>query len=155
MEISNSSTDVEVGSTDIQVTEQVSDEVVPKKDYDSLQSASTKWRQDQIDLARELVNSDKSKINSIKDKKVRDIVVKDVFGYSTYEEMVAIEGSDFAKSKESSETDDLQRQVKILSYKYETKELETAIAEYKRNNPDFFLMENAEEILRANMKLIS
>lgn len=165
MEISNSSDNTEVGQLtsapdgQAQTTGEVKDELIPKKDYLELQSQSTKWRQNQIDVAIKLVGKDKSEINTLTDDKLKDIVAKQLFGYSTYDEMVAIEGNDFSTPTDIGDDEDkvrkLEKQVKILSYQQQVKELDNAIAKYKAANPSYFTSTDGEVELKESLKLIS
>lgn len=93
MTTSNSSSTDEVGTTSAASTSEqtATNDTVAKIDYTRLQSESTKWRQNEIDMAIRLVSKDKSELNTITDAKLRDAVVKATSSYSSYDEMVAIE----------------------------------------------------------------
>lgn len=157
---SNSSvTTTEVGTTNENPTSgQTQEELIPKKDYTALQSESTGWRQGQIEVTAKLVSKDKSELKDITDTKLRDAVVKKLYpNYSSYEEMVAIEGTDFAPStdEDDSSVTLLQRQIKQLSYQNEKREMDTAIEKVKAENPDAFKSDGAEDTLRAQLKNLS
>ena len=145
----------EVGTQEIVQTEE--QKVVPEKDYKNLEAFATRSRQSEIDLAKRLVEKDKSELMMIKDTKVRDTVVRDVFGYNSFEEMTAIEGEDFAKSTAGDEDElaALKKTVRKLSYTQSVKELDSAISSFKKENPELFRSEAAEDELRDKLKLIS
>jgi len=160
-ELSNSQSNDWVGQIQegTQVIEQpTQEEVVPKKDYISLQSESTKWRQGQIEIAKRLVEKDRAELLNISDPKVRDSVVKELFGYQSLDEMRAIEWDDYiswAQAEDDDKVANLEKQVRILSYQNQTKELEKAISDYKKSNPELFRGETDEIALRDKLKLIS
>ena len=155
MDISNSSVNTEVGQTTGASTSEQTPKTAKEEDYLSLQSESTKWRQGQIEATIKLVKKDKSELKDIADVKLRDNVVKTLFpGYSSYDEMVAIEGADFSK-KEDGDDDGigkLQLQIKQLNYQNERRELDAEINKIKFANPEAFKDEKAEETLRNNLK---
>jgi hypothetical protein len=149
MEISNSTSTEVVGQTGTEAqvaspTNEVVDtasnqeELIPKKDYIALQSESTKWRQGQIDIAVKLASKDINELKDIQDVKVRDAVVKQLTPYSSYEEMVAIEGGLVTSSNAGSELDSdivLTKRVKQLEYQNEKREFEIAIERVVSQNP--------------------
>lgn len=130
MEVTNSPVNGVGSVTEGQDSSQEQKEVdlIPKADYLSLQAESTKWRQSEIELAVKLVSKDKSELNNITDKKLRDIVVSKTSPYSSYEEMMAIEGNYSSQDNEwADEITLLKRQIKQLSYSQEKKEMENSI----------------------------
>jgi len=157
----NSSTNVEVGTTtETLTTEQLKEagttqEVVPKNDYLSLQAESTRWRQGEIEMATKLVQANPAELHAIKDKKVRDAVVKSTSIYSSYDEMVAVEGKETNNSSEEDEVTSLKKQVKQLSYQSEKREIENAINAVKQANPSLFASPENEEKLRNSISLFS
>lgn len=157
-EFSNSSQNSEVGQTQENPTSGQALETVAQADYLNLQSESTKWRQGQIEATIKLVKKDKSELKDITDAKLRDSVVKTLFPwYSSYDEMVAIEGSDFSKKEDDDDNGigKLQLQIKQLNYQNEKRELDAEINKIKFANPDLFKDSSVEEKLRDNLKLFS
>jgi hypothetical protein len=61
------------------ITEQTQENVVREEDYKNLQSSYTKANQERIDLATKLAEKDKSYILDIKDKKLQDKVIKEIY----------------------------------------------------------------------------
>jgi hypothetical protein len=80
----------ELLNTENSEIEQTQEEVINKDDYKNLQSYSTKVNQERIDLAKKLVEKDKSEVLNIKDKKLQNKIIKDLYGYDTLEEVQAI-----------------------------------------------------------------
>lgn len=63
---------------------------VSEKDYVELQSAYTRNRQERIDEVSELVQLKPEKLKDMRDNKLRDAVVKKLYGYDSYETLVAL-----------------------------------------------------------------
>lgn len=159
MTTSNSSSTDEVGQTTGTTQGVQTPKMIAEADYLNLQSESTKWRQEQIRVTTRLVEKDKSELKDITDTKLRDTVVKQLYpAYSSYEEMVAIEGSDFANTQ-SSEGEDatsiLQKQIKHLTFQNDKRDLEQAIAQIKQANPTQFTTDGADAELRDKLKYLS
>jgi len=161
-ELSNSPGTPGVGeaeaTTGTQVTEQSA--TVNRKDYLELQSEYTVTRQNQIALAKELVALDPSKLDSLPDRKIRNAVVKELMGYDSYDDMLAVEGHDYAnKLKSGDEGVDrlgsLEKQLRKLTYEKEKAELERAINKAVEENKDHFRDESSINMLRETVKLIS
>lgn len=158
MDISNSPVDGVGQELGTQQVVQTQEQVVPIKDYKNLESFATTNRQELIETAKRLVEKDKNELNFIKDIKVRDKVVKELYGYESFEELTAVEGSEFATPKPEDNEDELavlRKKVRKIEYSQATKELENAVAAFKKENPDIFRSQSAEEELRAKLKLIA
>lgn len=65
--------------------------LISEEDYKSLQSEYTRNRQKRIDELAELVQLKPERLKSIDDKKLRDSVTKQVYGYENYDTFVAVE----------------------------------------------------------------
>lgn len=125
----------------------------------SLQSEYTKTRQALIEYAVKVATDDPSSIHWIKDIKLRDSVVKNLYEFDNYAQAVAILGSDFNAVKDGNDsidkTEKLEREVKILKYKSEQSIVENEIKNYKLANPQYFTNTENEEKLRAELQYIS
>lgn len=152
MEISNSVTeDVTVGQDVVETQVQPNEEVIAKKDYESLQSEATKWRQGQIEVAVKLVSKDMNELKEIQDVKLRDAVVKRLTPYSSFDEMVAVEGNDFTKKE--LETDAvLMKKVRQLEYQNEKREVDAAVEKIVSENPS---LKGMEAEVKDKMGLLS
>lgn len=159
MDTSNSSVTTEVGQDGTQeIVQAVEAQVVPAEDYKNLEAFSTKNRQALIETAKRLVEKDKNELNFISDVKVRDKVVKELYGYDSFEEMTVVEGTDFSTSDDSNNEDELsflKKKIRKIEFTQSQKELETAIAAYKKENPSFFASGDSESELRSKLKLIT
>jgi hypothetical protein len=60
-------------------SEQAQPEVIREDDYKNLQSSYTKANQERIELATRLAEKDKSYILDIKDRKLQDKVIKEIY----------------------------------------------------------------------------
>lgn len=127
--------------------------------YKNLQAEYTRSRQTLIELAVDKATSDPSSINTIKDKNLQNTVVKNLYGFETYAEAVAVLWTDFNAvqdgNEDSNSVEKLEREVKLLKYKSEQSTVENEIKNYKLANPQYFTNEGSEEKLRAELQYIS
>lgn len=126
--------------------------------YKSLESEYTKARQLAIDIAIKASQKDAKSILEISDKKVQDAVVRNIYGYESLAQLQSIEWHDFYEVKswdDVSELDKLSKEVKMLRYSSEAKELDSTISNYKLRNPELFTWNNAEALIKEELKYIS
>lgn len=127
----------------------------------ALQSEYTRTRQALIESNVELAKANPTYLNSIKDTKLQNSVVKQLYGFDTYEQAVAVLGQDFnAPSEEGGNGDEdrtlkLEREIKLMKYNSSKSEVENAIKDYKLTNPQYFVDPSAEDKLREELKFIS
>lgn len=123
-----------------------------------LQAAYTRTRQNEIDLAVKLASKDKSSILDIKDVKLQNKVIGEIYGLSNIEEVKAIYGEEFYKSDDEKTEDDtvkLQREIALMKHNSEKEKIERAIKDYKRTNPELVPDAQSEEQLRGKLSLLS
>lgn len=128
--------------------------------YKSLESEYTRTRQLAIDTAVLAGEANAESILKIPDKKVQDAVVKRIYGYNSLSELQAIEGNDFYKEVDDNgwnwdEVTKLSKVVKQLQYTAEARELENSIEKFKLQNKDLFNNNNADELIREELKYIT
>lgn len=161
----NSSTNVEIQPTATDTTNvvQPTAERLAQIENDklALQGEYTRNRQALIETSVELAKVNPTYLNSIKDSKLQDSVVKQLYGFDTYNQAVAVLGQDFnAPSNEGGNGDEdrtlkLEREIKLMKYNSSKSEVENAIKDYKLTNPQYFIDPNAEDKLREELKFIS
>ena len=130
--------------------------LISEEDYKSLQSEYTRNRQKRIDELAELVQLKPERLKSIDDKKLRDSVTKQVYGYENYDTFVAVEWED--GNPQGNEDDDLyvlKKKVRSLEFTSKQKELDDAIEVYKIQNPTLVKSEKDEAALREKLSFIS
>lgn len=134
-------------------------EVIPKADYVNLQSEYTRTRQAAIEMATELARSNPESIKGIKDWRLQDSVVKNLYGVDTFAQLIAIHWENFASNNEDDENlskqDVLEREIRLLKYQSQTAQIDQAIKEYKLSHPEIFSVAWSEEKLREELKYIS
>lgn len=127
----------------------------------SLQGEYTRSRQALIETSVELAKVNPTYLNSIKDTKLQDSVVKQLYGFDTYNQAVAVLGQDFNAPPDGDGNGDedrtlkLEREIKLMKYNSSKSEVENAIKDYKLTNPQYFVDPNAEDKLREELKFIS
>lgn len=129
---------------------------IKEDDYKNLQSTYTKANQERIELAKKLVEKDKSEILNIKDKKLQNKVVKDLYWYDNLEELQAIHWDKFFNVTKSDEDDDLttlQQKVRLMEYRAERNQVDIAIKNYLSENK--ITDEDAVDKLKDELKYIS
>jgi len=126
----------------------------------ALQWEYTRNRQALIETTAIVAKTDPSYLGSIKDTKLQNAVVKQLYGFDTYDQAVAVLGKDFnAPSDEGNgdedRTDKLERELKLIKYNSSRAEIENAIKDYKLANPNLFISAGAEDKLRDELQFIS
>lgn len=159
MDISNSS-DEEVRQTsgDTTVQAQNNEEVIKREDYVNLQSDYTKKSQALIEISLERGRENPKSIVDIKDTKLQNKVISELYGLNSISELKAIYGEEFYKQKDESDMDDLERmkrEISILKHTSESSKLENAIKELKSSNKDLFSSADADDKLREALTLLS
>lgn len=143
-------------TTDVQSQSQ--DGLVKKEDYISLQSDYTKKSQMLKDIALELAKKDPESILSIKDTKLQNKVISEMYGVSSLQELKQVFWDDFYKTDSEKDTDEfekLKREVKILRNSNESQKVENEIEKFKLSNKDLFVSDDSEQKLRDALSLIS
>lgn len=136
-------------------------EVIKEEDYKNLQSSYTRANQERIELAVKLAEKDKSSILDIKDRKLQEKVIKEIYNLNNIEEVKVIHWDKFyeERSNDYNEDDDkmsmLEKELKLLKYSQTKWELESSINEYKKSNPLMFEDEWAEDKLKEELSYIS
>lgn len=135
------------------------DSNIPTEQYKSLQSEFTRSRQSLIEATTLLAKNDPTYLSTIKDTKLQNTVVKDLYGFETYSQAVAVLWSDFNTVKDGNEwADDIQRlerEIKLLKYNEQRGTVENELRNYKLANPHYFTNEGSEDKLRAELQYIS
>ena len=125
----------------------------------ALQAEYTRNRQALIDTTAMVAKNDPTYINSIKDVKLQNAVVKQLYNFETYEQAVAVLGNDFNAVNDGNgdedRTEKLERELKLIKYNASKSEVENAIKDFKLTNPNLFLAQDAEDKLRAELQFIS
>lgn len=140
--------------------EQAQKEVVREDDYKNLQSSYTKANQERIELATKLAEKDKSSILDIKDKKLQDKVIKELYWLNNLDEVKIIHWDKFYEDRTDEDDDEdrtskLEKELKILKYTQTKGEINSAIEEYKKENPIHFEDGEAEDKLKEELSYIS
>ena len=160
----NSSTNVEIQSnaTDTTIVQPTAEQLAQiEADKLSLQSEYTRNRQALIEASTELAKANPIYLNSIKDTKLQNSVVKQLYGFDTYDQAVAVLGQDFNAPPDGDGNGDedrtlkLEREIKLMKYNSSKSEVENAIKDYKLTNPQYFIDPTAEDKLREELKFIS
>ena len=142
-------------------SEQAQPEVIREDDYKNLQSSYTKANQERIELATRLAEKDKSYILDIKDRKLQDKVIKEIYWLNNLEEVKVIHWDKFYETRDDYNDDDedrtakLEKELKILKYTQTKWEIESAILEYKKENKILFEDSEVEDKLREELTYIS
>lgn len=125
----------------------------------ALQAEYTRNRQALIDTTAMVAKNDPTFINSIKDVKLQNAVVKQLYNFETYEQAIAVLGNDFNAVNDGNgdedRTEKLERELKLIKYNASKSEVENAIKDFKLTNPNLFLAQDAEDKLRAELQFIS
>ena len=138
-------------------------EVIKEEDYKNLQSSYTKANQERIDLALKLAEKDKSSILDIKDRKLQEKIVKEIYWLNNIDEVKVIHWDKFYEEKSNDYNDNededkmskLEKELKLLKYSQTKWEIDNSIEEYKKSNPLAFESEEAEDKLREELSYIS
>lgn len=163
--ILNSSPSGEIQSNATDTTIVVQPQATPEQlaqieaDKLALQSEYTKTRQALIEYASKVASDDPSTIAGIKDTKLQNSVVKQLYGFDTYAQAVAVLGSELNAATSGNESDDrtavLERELKLLKYNSQKSTIENEIKNYKLSNPQYFVSADSEEKLLAELEFIS
>lgn len=125
----------------------------------ALQSEYTRNRQSLIEATTLLAKNDPTYLTTIKDTKLQNTVVKQLYGFDTYEQAVAVLWNDFNAANSWNETADdmkaLEREIKLLKYNEQRNTVENELRNYKLAHPQYFTNEGSEEKLRAELQYIS
>lgn len=125
----------------------------------ALQSEYTRTRQALIETTATVAKNDPAYINTIKDTKLQNAVVKQLYGFDTYEQAVAVLWNDFNAVDDGNGTGDrtekLERELKLIKYNSQKSEVDNAIKDFKLSNPKFFVDPTAEEKLRSELQFVS
>lgn len=159
----NSSTNVEIlennGTPENGQIQNNGVEQIPVEQYKALQAEFTRSRQALIELAVDKATSDPSSISEIKDKSLQNSVVKQLYWFDTYNQAVAVLGSELNAASSGNESDDrtatLERELKLLKYNSQKSTIENEIKNYKLSNPQYFVSADSEEKLLAELEFIS
>lgn len=137
---------------------------VTKEEYTNAQSFGTKARQAEIAMATKLAQKDSAELHSLEDPKVKDAVTKQLL-WMSYAEASAVLGANFSVSKSTSDeggdnagtNSNIERELKLLRFKDEQREVEYAIAAYESANPSFFSWDASamKERIREELQNIS
>jgi len=131
---------------------------VPLEQHKNLEGDYTRSRQDAIDLATQLVQANPKALATIKDNRIQNAVAKQVYWFDTYNQMIAVVGENFYESQEDENLDKttkLEREVRLLKFKSETSELDSAIEAYVAQNKNVIASAADEAKLRDELKYIS
>lgn len=159
--ILNSSSNEEIQSTAVDTTNVVQPNAQLEADKLALQAEYTRTRQALIEVSVEQAKANPTYLNSIKDTKLQNSVVKQLYGFDTYDQAVAVLGQDFnaAPNDDGNGDEDrtlkLEREIKLMKYNSSKSEVENAIKDYKLTNPQYFVDPTAEDKLREELKFIS
>lgn len=159
--ILNSSPNGEIQSPATDTTNVVQPNAQLEADKLALQAEYTRTRQALIEVSVEQAKANPTYLNSIKDTKLQNSVVKQLYGFDTYDQAVAVLGQDFnASSNDDGNGDEdrtlkLEREIKLMKYNSSKSEVENAIKDYKLTNPQYFVDSTAEDKLREELKFIS
>lgn len=121
---------------------------VTKDEYTNAQSFGTKARQGEIAMAIKLVEKDSSELHKIEDIKLKDAITKQSLNM-TYAEAIAVMGNNFSITTSPNGDDssnwgnngnlsDIEKQLRLLQYKEQNREVESALADFAAKNPSFF-----------------
>jgi len=134
------------------------EEVIKKEDYVNLQSDYTKKSQALIEITLERGRENPKSILDIKDTKLQNKVISEIYGLNSVSELKAIYGDEFYKQKDEGDMDDLERmkrEIAILKNTSESSKLENSIKELKSTNKELFASADAEDKLREALTLLS
>ena len=134
------------------------EEVIKKEDYVNLQSDYTKKSQALIEITLERGRENPKSILDIKDAKLQNKVISEIYGLNSISELKAIYGDEFYKQRDEADMDDLERmkrEIAILKNTSESSKLENAIKELKSTNKELFASADAEDKLRDALQLLS
>lgn len=100
--------------------------------YKNLESTFTKANQEKIEFAKKLIEKDKSEILNIKDVKLQNKIIKDTYWYDNLAELQAIHWENFynEEDKWDSDMDELKQKLKLMEYRTQKTEVDTAINSY-------------------------
>lgn len=128
------------------------------EEHKNLQSDYTRSRQDAIDLATQLVEANPKALSTIKDSRIQNAVAKQVYWFDTYNQLIAVLWENFHLNQEEENLDktaQLEREVRILKFKSESNELESAIKSFRLLNSSIVVTDNDEDKLRKELQFIS
>lgn len=131
---------------------------VPLEQHKNLEGDYTRSRQDAIDIAMQLVQANPKALSTLKDSRIQNAVAKQVYWFDTYNQMIAVVGENFYESQEDENLDKttkLEREVRLLKFKSETSELDSAIEAYVAQNKNVISNAADEAKLRDELKYIS
>lgn len=126
----------------------------------ALQSEYTRVRQALIETTATVAKNDPAYINTIKDTKLQNAVVKQLYGFDTYEQAVAVLWDNFnapdnGGNGDEDRTEKLERELKLIKYNAQKAEVDNAVKDFKLSNPQFFTDPSAEEKLRSELQFVS
>ena len=131
---------------------------VSETQFKELQAEFTRRNQELIDTKIELAKKDAKSILDIKDTKLQNKVVQEVYWLNNLKELELIHGKEFYDIKEEDEDEvaKLRKKVTLLEYNSEVWKVSQWVKEFKRLNPDLFKNnEKAEEELREKLSILS
>ncbi len=140
------------------VQTQTTPEVVSADIHKNLQSDYTRSRQDAIDLAVQLVQSNPKSLSTIKDSRIQNAVAKQVYWFETYNQLIAVVGENFHTSADEEnldKTERLEREVRLLKHKSQTSELDMAIESFVSLNKEVITSDEDIQKLRNELQYIS
>lgn len=133
-------------------------DTVSVEDYKNLQGFATKDRQELIRTKVELARLNPKSIADISDVKLQNKVIEEIFpSFKTLEEVKLVKGERFWESNDEDldDTEKIKREMTMLRHQMQTREIETAIREYKASHPKVMDTPEKEAELRENLSLIS
>lgn len=121
-----------------------------------LQAEYTRTRQSLIEMTAELVEANPRKLESIEDSKLRNSVVKKLYGVDSLAELKAIHGEKYWESGDNlDDVEKLRRDFNKLKFVTTREKEEMAFEAYKSANPTLFKEQDAVEKLQKAMEMIS
>lgn len=126
--------------------------------YKELQAEFTRRNQELIETKIELAKRDAKSIIDIKDTKLQNKVIQEVYGLNNLKELQLIHWERFYEIKEEDEDEvaKLRKKVTLLEYNSEVGKVEQGIKSFKRLNPELFKSNpTAEDDLRAKLQVLS
>lgn len=139
------------------VNGQAQPKVYSQEEYANAQAFWTKARQNEIEIAKRLVQKDANELRTL-DRELQGKIIKATWWYDDIETLEIMLPTVFNKTETKGweEWDeDLKQQVKLLKYQMERWNLDVAIDNYKNANKELFNNENAEQLLKEELKYIS
>ena len=121
-----------------------------------LQAEYTRTRQSLIDMTAELVEANPKKLESIDDIKLRNSVVKKLYGVDSLAELKAIHGEKYWESGDDlDDVEKLRRDFNKLKLITTREKEEMAIESFKSANPTLFKEQDAMEKLNKALDMLS